>query len=91
MLKQMLKISQKPGTKRKISKRQTLRGKKDYHNNHALFEPRTHHPYLLEMLLAPDIRHEKNVILQCVWYIIQKKKKRLFFGLNSNSMKTEDV
>ncbi|XP_063808903.1 FMR1-interacting protein NUFIP1 [Pseudophryne corroboree] len=28
-------------------------------------------PTLLEMLLARDIRHERNVILQCVRYIIQ--------------------
>ncbi|XP_004640332.1 nuclear fragile X mental retardation-interacting protein 1 [Octodon degus] len=61
--------------------------KKDYHNYQTLFEPRTHHPYLLEMLLAPDIRHERNVILQCVRYIIKKD----FFGLNTNSGKTEDV
>ncbi|KAK7807007.1 hypothetical protein U0070_011352 [Myodes glareolus] len=52
---------------------------------HPLFEPRTRHPYLLEMLLAPDIRHERNVILQCVRYIIKKN----FFGLNTNSVKTE--
>ncbi|XP_038190635.1 nuclear fragile X mental retardation-interacting protein 1-like [Arvicola amphibius] len=52
---------------------------------HPLFEPRTSHPYLLEMLLAPDIRHERNVILQCVRYIIKKD----FFGLNTNSLKTE--
>ncbi|KAH0502304.1 Nuclear fragile X mental retardation-interacting protein 1 [Microtus ochrogaster] len=52
---------------------------------HPLFEPRTRHPYLLEMLLAPDIRHERNVILQCVRYIIKKD----FFGLNINSVKTE--
>lgn len=61
--------------------------KKGPHSYHTLFEPRTHHPYLLEMLLAPDIRHERNVILQCVRYIIKKD----FFGLNTNSMKTEDV
>ncbi|XP_021037771.1 nuclear fragile X mental retardation-interacting protein 1 [Mus caroli] len=53
---------------------------------HPLFEPRTHHPYLLEMLLAPDIRHERNVILQCVRYIIKKD----FFGLNTDSVKTEE-
>ncbi|KAM9319947.1 FMR1-interacting protein NUFIP1 [Gastrophryne carolinensis] len=29
------------------------------------------HPTLLEMLLARDIRHERNVILQCVRYICQ--------------------
>ncbi|XP_053355563.1 nuclear fragile X mental retardation-interacting protein 1 [Clarias gariepinus] len=32
---------------------------------------------LLEMLLAPDIRHERNVVLQCIHYIISKE----FFGL----------
>ncbi|KAL6064552.1 hypothetical protein STEG23_016397 [Scotinomys teguina] len=101
-----------------------LKGKKSH--CHPLFEPRTHHPYLLEMLiqymqnnytcphcptpaylsigltvdkreepkceqgslalLAPDIRHERNVILQCVRYIIKKD----FFGLNIDSVKTED-
>ncbi|KAM4795115.1 FMR1-interacting protein NUFIP1 [Rhinophrynus dorsalis] len=29
------------------------------------------HPTLLEMLLANDIRHERNVILQCVRYVLQ--------------------
>ncbi|XP_048349360.1 nuclear fragile X mental retardation-interacting protein 1 [Sphaerodactylus townsendi] len=29
------------------------------------------HPTLLEMLLAKDIRHERNVILQCICYIIR--------------------
>lgn len=74
-------------SQKKNFKRTNPKRKKDCHNYHALFEPRTHHPYLLEMLLAPDIRHERNVILQCVRYIIKKD----FFGLNSNSMKTEDV
>ncbi|CAL8406733.1 unnamed protein product [Arctogadus glacialis] len=32
---------------------------------------------LLEMLLAPDIRHERNVLLQCVRYVVQST----FFGL----------
>ncbi|XP_048458497.1 uncharacterized protein LOC125484341 [Rhincodon typus] len=36
-------------------------------------------PTLLEMLLAPDIRHERNVILQCVRYIVENK----FLGLES--------
>ncbi|GAB1299107.1 Nuclear fragile X mental retardation-interacting protein 1 [Apodemus speciosus] len=89
----------------------TLKRKKRH--CHPLFEPRTRHPYLLEMavcalwsppcagfllklplrrsgdldLLAPDIRHERNVILQCVRYIIKKD----FFGLNTDSVKTEDV
>ncbi|XP_026561160.1 nuclear fragile X mental retardation-interacting protein 1 [Pseudonaja textilis] len=30
-----------------------------------------HHPTLLEMLLAKDIRHERNVVLQCIRYILQ--------------------
>ncbi|XP_067848628.1 nuclear fragile X mental retardation-interacting protein 1 [Heptranchias perlo] len=34
-------------------------------------------PTLLEMLLARDIRHERNVILQCVRYITENK----FWGL----------
>lgn len=72
---------------KKSFKKTNPRGKRDYHNYHKLFEPRTHHPYLLEMLLAPDIRHERNVILQCVRYIIKKD----FFGLSSNSATTEDV
>ncbi|XP_024425286.1 FMR1-interacting protein NUFIP1 [Desmodus rotundus] len=74
-------------SQKKSFKKTNPNRKKDYHNYHPLFEPRTHHPYLLEMLLAPDIRHERNVILQCVRYIIKKD----FFGLNDNSTKTEDV
>lgn len=75
------------GRKRGFRKTNPKR-KNDHHNSHTLFEPRTHHPYLLEMLLAPDIRHERNVILQCVRYIIKKD----FFGLNANlTVKTEDV
>ncbi|XP_067419248.1 FMR1-interacting protein NUFIP1 [Emydura macquarii macquarii] len=41
-------------------------------------------PTLLEMLLAQDIRHERNVILQCVRYIIRND----MFGLH---LKTEPV
>ncbi|MCI4375120.1 hypothetical protein PGIGA_G00105550 [Pangasianodon gigas] len=39
--------------------------------------PQKCRPTLLEMLLAPDIRHERNVVLQCIRYIIHKE----FFGL----------
>ncbi|KAM8977503.1 FMR1-interacting protein NUFIP1 [Pelodytes ibericus] len=35
--------------------------------------PIKNRPTLLEMLLARDIRHERNVILQCVRYIVQNK------------------
>ncbi|KAJ6661740.1 hypothetical protein lerEdw1_013262 [Lerista edwardsae] len=38
-------------------------------------------PTLLEMLLAKDIRHERNVILQCIRYIIQNG----IFGLQTAS------
>ncbi|XP_036745616.2 FMR1-interacting protein NUFIP1 [Manis pentadactyla] len=71
---------------KKSFKRINPKRKKGYHNCQTLFEPRTHHPHLLEMLLAPDIRHERNVILQCVRYIIKKD----FFGLNTNSVKIKD-
>ncbi|XP_030637723.1 FMR1-interacting protein NUFIP1 [Chanos chanos] len=38
-------------------------------------------PTLLEMLLAPDIRHERNVILQCVRYVVRTG----FFGVGGAS------
>ncbi|KAI4886650.1 hypothetical protein NFI96_012770 [Prochilodus magdalenae] len=40
--------------------------------------PQKGHPTLLEMLLAPDIRHERNVVLQCIRYIVRNR----FFGKN---------
>ncbi|KAG2456575.1 NUFP1 protein, partial [Polypterus senegalus] len=40
--------------------------------------PIKRHPTLLEMLLARDIRHERNVILQCVRYIVRSN----LFGLD---------
>ncbi|XP_069868078.1 FMR1-interacting protein NUFIP1 isoform X2 [Dipodomys merriami] len=75
------------GSTKKSCRNTNPKKKKNIRNYQTLFEPRTHHPYLLEMLLAPDIRHERNVILQCVRYIIKKD----FFGLNINSEKTKDV
>ncbi|KAK1170100.1 nuclear fragile X mental retardation-interacting protein 1 isoform X2 [Acipenser oxyrinchus oxyrinchus] len=44
-------------------------------------------PTLLEMLLARDIRHERNVILQCVRYIVQND----FFGLDSKTKQAKEV
>lgn len=41
--------------------------------------PQKRRPTLLEMLLAPDIRHERNVLLQCVRYVVRNN----FFGLES--------
>ncbi|KAM4699598.1 FMR1-interacting protein NUFIP1-like isoform 2-T2 [Discoglossus pictus] len=61
---------------------------KAFHNkNHPKQEkkpysaPIKRRPTLLEMLLAHDIRHERNVILQCVRYIVQKE----FFNIIHNS------
>ncbi|XP_073808725.1 FMR1-interacting protein NUFIP1 isoform X1 [Danio rerio] len=51
------------------------RGGRGAHNKPA--EPQRQPPTLLEMLLAPDIRHERNVVLQCVRFIIRNR----FFGL----------
>ncbi|XP_030010647.1 FMR1-interacting protein NUFIP1 isoform X2 [Sphaeramia orbicularis] len=39
------------------------------------------HPTLLEMLLAPDIRHERNILLQCVRFVVRNE----FFGLETKS------
>ncbi|XP_032150626.1 nuclear fragile X mental retardation-interacting protein 1 isoform X2 [Sapajus apella] len=77
----------KSENRKKSFKKTKPKRKKDYQNYRTLFEPRTHHPYLLEMLLAPDIRHERNVILQCVRYIIKKD----FFGLDTNSVQSKDA
>nr|XP_040037101.1 nuclear fragile X mental retardation-interacting protein 1 isoform X1 [Gasterosteus aculeatus aculeatus] len=41
--------------------------------------PQSRRPTLLEMLLASDIRHERNVLLQCVRYVVRNK----FFGLEN--------
>ncbi|KAK9523823.1 hypothetical protein VZT92_017712 [Zoarces viviparus] len=41
--------------------------------------PQKRRPTLLEMLLAQDIRHERNVLLQCVRYVVRNN----FFGLES--------
>ncbi|XP_017337979.1 nuclear fragile X mental retardation-interacting protein 1 isoform X3 [Ictalurus punctatus] len=46
-------------------------------HNEPMTGPQKCCPTLLEMLLAPDIRHERNVVLQCIRYIIHKE----FFGL----------
>nr|XP_033805056.1 nuclear fragile X mental retardation-interacting protein 1 [Geotrypetes seraphini] len=49
--------------------------------------PEKRRPTLLEMLLAHDIRHERNVILQCVRYILQNN----FFGLVSKASMVSNV
>ncbi|XP_038573026.1 nuclear fragile X mental retardation-interacting protein 1-like, partial [Micropterus salmoides] len=42
--------------------------------------PQTRRPTLLEMLLAPDVRHERNVLLQCVRFVVRNN----FFGLGTD-------
>ncbi|XP_033004270.1 nuclear fragile X mental retardation-interacting protein 1 [Lacerta agilis] len=68
----------------------TASGRPDSHAVHsrslnrqrkALSELPRRHPTLLEMLLAKDIRHERNVILQCIRYILQNN----IFGLYSQT------
>ncbi|KAM4538278.1 FMR1-interacting protein NUFIP1 [Fundulus diaphanus] len=49
--------------------------------------PRSRRATLLEMLLAPDIRHERNVLLQCVRYVVRNH----FFGLESRSQDQEET
>ncbi|XP_035382950.1 nuclear fragile X mental retardation-interacting protein 1 [Electrophorus electricus] len=41
-------------------------------------DPQRRRPTLLEMLLAPDVRHERNMVLQCVRHVIRNG----FFGLS---------
>ncbi|XP_004066591.1 nuclear fragile X mental retardation-interacting protein 1 isoform X1 [Oryzias latipes] len=45
--------------------------------------PQIRQPTLLEMLLAPDIRHERNVLLQCVRFVVRNN----FFGLDQTAVK----
>ncbi|XP_060089551.1 FMR1-interacting protein NUFIP1 [Heteronotia binoei] len=47
----------------------------------TLWELPKRRPTLLEMLLAKDIRHERNVILQCIRYIV-----RNMFGHHSQTL-----
>ncbi|XP_034072808.1 nuclear fragile X mental retardation-interacting protein 1 isoform X1 [Gymnodraco acuticeps] len=49
--------------------------------------PQARRPTLLEMLLAADIRHERNVLLQCVRYVVRNK----FFGLESRPQNKERI
>ncbi|XP_067314747.1 nuclear fragile X mental retardation-interacting protein 1 isoform X2 [Pseudorasbora parva] len=48
-------------------------------------EPQRHRPTLLEMLLAPDVRRERNVVLQCVRFIVRNG----FFGLAGKDCQDE--
>ncbi|XP_036609571.1 nuclear fragile X mental retardation-interacting protein 1 [Trichosurus vulpecula] len=71
----------KPKNLRKNWMKKNCRYRRNLYRKKPIPEPQKRRPQLLEMLLAQDIRHERNVILQCVRYIIQND----FFGLNSKA------
>ncbi|XP_060069431.1 FMR1-interacting protein NUFIP1-like [Ylistrum balloti] len=70
--------NKKKGSNSKLSSKNTKAGKNKWKNN-KLFNNTT--SSLLEKLLAKEIRHERNVILQCVYYIV----KNNFFGAGKKS------
>ncbi|XP_023651531.2 FMR1-interacting protein NUFIP1 [Paramormyrops kingsleyae] len=49
--------------------------------------PQQRRPTLLEMLLAPEIRRERNVLLQCVRFVVQNA----FFGLDDKAEESTAV
>lgn len=51
-------------SKKKSFKRTNPKRKKDYHNYQTLFEPRTHHPYLLEMVNDLSLHSNLRVLLR---------------------------
>ncbi|XP_007244268.3 nuclear fragile X mental retardation-interacting protein 1 isoform X2 [Astyanax mexicanus] len=64
------------------------RGRGGRGGNNPTSVPQNRRHTLLEMLLASDIRHERNVVLQCIRFIVRKG----FFGLasdNCNPMMSE--
>ncbi|KAJ1114585.1 hypothetical protein NDU88_002820 [Pleurodeles waltl] len=54
------------------------RSRKNQHRQRLLAQQKRR-PTLLEMLLSRDIRHERNVVLQCIRYILRNN----FFGLHA--------
>ncbi|XP_062982020.1 FMR1-interacting protein NUFIP1 [Elgaria multicarinata webbii] len=56
----------------------TVRNRGSNRQREALSVIPKHRPTLLEMLLAKDIRHERNVVLQCIRYILRND----IFGLH---------
>lgn len=49
---------------KKSFKKTNPKRKKDYHNYHTLFEPRTHHPYLLEMVSDFSLHSDLSFLLR---------------------------
>ncbi|KAJ7324525.1 hypothetical protein JRQ81_017545 [Phrynocephalus forsythii] len=96
VLKSISQSSNIPQSSKDIGKKEaanhidTMLRRQDPHKVHAsgpkrqrkAFVPNCRRrPTLLEMLLAKDIRHERNVILQCIRYILQTD----IFGLHSQT------
>ncbi|XP_061171660.1 uncharacterized protein LOC133181137 [Saccostrea echinata] len=72
----------------KRSRKQT-RQRRNGQDNDGSSQPKVRKSTLLEKLLAPDIRRERNLILQCVYHIVKEN----FFGIRSqkegNSQKSK--
>ncbi|XP_070538097.1 FMR1-interacting protein NUFIP1-like [Ptychodera flava] len=65
----------------KRERKQTQQGKSKNQMGRGALSGAKRKPTLLEMLLAPEIRHERNVVLQCVRYI----RKNHFFNVGKPS------
>lgn len=46
---------------------------RELRNPREQFKKRNRPPTLLQKLLEPEIRRERNILLQCVHYVVQKK------------------
>ncbi|XP_061485853.1 FMR1-interacting protein NUFIP1 [Rhineura floridana] len=63
----------------------TVRSRSQNRQRKVLSALPNHRPTLLEMLLAKDIRHERNVILQCIRYILQNDTFGLYLQTDSRA------
>mgnify|MGYP002804001644 FL=1 len=72
--RQRLKENSDKQSQRKNSQARSRKKQLQPQNTTGSSRPR---PTLLEMLLASDIRHERNVMLQCIRFIVRKN----FFGI----------
>lgn len=73
--------SQKEAIKRPMPKKRVLG------LNYKRARQMTKQNTMLSKLLEPDIRHERNVLLQCVRYVCEQN----FFGIGSNGSPTQNL
>lgn len=73
--------SQKGAIKRPMPKKRVLG------LNYKRARQMTKQNTMLSKLLEPDIRHERNVLLQCVRYVCEQN----FFGIGSNGSSTQNL